>query len=139
MARHDTRCPSPVPENPKFMSPRAAIGLIGDGAVVAASGLGAHHRASILYWAIREAFEQTGHPRGLTLVNIGGHGGRGVLPGTLDELAHAGLCRRFITSHFETFRAIQDLAAGGHCELQCIPLGIMALLFDALTRDEALP
>ena len=24
--RHDTRYPSPVPENPKFMSPRDAVG-----------------------------------------------------------------------------------------------------------------
>jgi propionate CoA-transferase len=134
LARHDTRSPSPVPDNPKFMSPRRAVELIGDRAVVAASGLGAHHRASILYWALRERFEESGRPRGLTVVNIGGHGGRGVLPGTLDELALGGLCRRFITSHFETFRVLQDLGAGGHCELQCIPLGVLALLFDALGR-----
>jgi propionate CoA-transferase len=136
MARRDTRFPSPVPDNPKFMSPRAAVGLIRDGAVVAASGIGAHHRASILYWAIREMFAETGHPRGLSIVNIGGHGSRGVLPGTLDELARPGLCRRFITSHFETFRAVQELAARGECELQCIPLGMMAMLFDALSRGE---
>jgi propionate CoA-transferase len=136
MARHDTSTPSPVPENPKFLSPRAAVARIPDGAVVAASGLGTHQRASILYWAIREAFEQSGRPRGLSLMNIGGHGGRGVVPGTLDELARPGLCRRFITSHFETFRAMQQLAADGHCELQCLPLGIMALLFDALGRGE---
>lgn len=136
MARHDTRFPSPVPENPKFVSPRDAVGLIRDGAVLAASGLGAHHRASILYWAIRDTFAETGHPGGLSIVNIGGHGSRGVLPGTLDELARPGLCKRFITSHFETFRALQDLAANGQCELQCIPLGIMAMLFDALSRGE---
>src|SRR5215470_5003597 len=132
LARHDTRRASPVPDNPKFMSPRAAVALIRDGAVVAASGLGAHQRASILYWALRDVFAETGHPRRLTVVNIGGHGSRGLLPGTLDELARPGLCTRFITSHFETFRAFQELAAGGRCELQCIPLGVMALLFDAL-------
>jgi propionate CoA-transferase len=137
MARHDTGSPSPVPDNPKFMSPRDAVALIRDGAVVGASGIGAHHRASILYWALRERFEHTGRPRGLTLLNIGGHGSRGVLPGTLDELARPGLCRRFITSHFETFHALQDLAAGGQCELQCIPLGILALLFDALGRGKS--
>jgi propionate CoA-transferase len=136
MARYDTGFPSPVAGNPKFMSPRDAVGLIRDGAVVAASGLGAHHRASILYWAIRDAFTKTGHPRRLSLVNVGGHGGRGVLPGTLDELARPGLCTRFITSHFETFRAVQALAADGRCELQCLPLGVIALLFDALGRGE---
>jgi propionate CoA-transferase len=136
LARHDTHCPSPVPDNPSFMTPREAVGLIGDGAVVAASGLGAHQRASILYWALRDVFAETGHPRRLTIVNIGGHGSRGLLPGTLDELARPGLSARFITSHFETFRGFQELAAIGKCELQCIPLGVLALLFDALRRGE---
>jgi len=136
MARHDTHRPSPVPHNPKFKSPRDAVALIPDGAVVAASGLGAHQRASILYWALREAFTQTGHPRNLTLVNVGGHGSRGLLPGTLDELARPGLCTRLVTSHFETFRGFLDLAAAGKCELQCIPLGVLALLFDRLRRGE---
>ena len=136
MARHDTRCPSPVPDNPKFMSPREAVGLIRDGAVVAASGLGTHQRASILYWALRATFAETGRPRRLTVVNIGGHGSRGLLPGTLDELAQPGLCSRFITSHFETFRGVLELAAAGQCELQCIPLGVMARLFDAQRRGQ---
>jgi propionate CoA-transferase len=137
MARHDARFPSPVPDNPKFMSPRAAVGLIRDGSVVAASGLGTHHRASILYWAIRETFAQTGRPRGLTVMNIGGHGGRGILPGTLDELARPGLCGRFVTSHFETFHEFLQLGAAGQCELQCLPLGVIALLFDALGRGKS--
>jgi len=136
IARHDTHCASPVPDNPKFMSPRDAIRLIDDGSVVAASGLGAHQRASILYWAIREAFSETGHPRRLTVMNIGGHGSRGLLPGTLDELARPGLCTRFITSHFETFHAVTELAAAGSCELQCIPLGVMALLYDAQSKGK---
>ncbi|MFI5399244.1 MAG: malonate decarboxylase subunit alpha [Candidatus Binatia bacterium] len=136
MARQDTYYPSPVPENPKFMSPREAVRLIRDRSVVAASGLGAHQHASILYWAMRESFTETGHPRRLTVVNIGGHGDRGLLPGTLDELARAGLCVRFITSHFETFHAFLDLAAAGKCALQCIPLGVLGLLFDALSRGK---
>lgn len=134
LARHDTRAPSPVPDNPKFMTPRAAVELIRDGAVVAVSGLGTHQRASILYWALRESFATTRHPRRLTIVNVGGHGSRGLLPGTLDELAQPGLCTRFITSHFETFRGLLALAAAGKCELQCIPLGVLAQLYDAQRR-----
>ncbi len=136
MVRYDTRFPSPVPDNSKFMTPRDAVQLIGDGAVVAASGIAAHQRASILYRALREAFADTRHPRQLTLMNIGGHGSRGMLPGTLDELAQPGLCTRLVSSHFETCRAFLELAAAGTCELQCIPLGVMALLYDALRRGE---
>jgi propionate CoA-transferase len=133
---HDTSLPSPVPENPRFMSARAAVGLIGDGDVVAVSGLGGNQRASIVFWAIRETFEETGHPARLTLVNLGGHGGRGRAPGTLEELGRPGLCRRLITGHFETFRAMLDLAAAGKCELECIPQGTLALLIEALGRGE---
>jgi propionate CoA-transferase len=131
---HDTDYPSPVPQNPRFKTPRAAAALVADGDVVAVSGLGGNQRASIVFWALREAFEETGHPAGLTLVNLGGHGGRGRAPGTLEELGRRGLCRRLVTGHFETFRAMLDLAASGECELQCIPQGTLALLIDALGR-----
>jgi len=134
--RRDTRFPSPVPENLKFMSPRAAAALIRDGDAVAVSGMGGHQHASIIYWAIREAFEETGHPAGLTLMNVGGQGGRGLAPGTLEELGRPGLCTRFVTSHFETFKAMLDLAEAGQCELQCIPFGVLTLLFEALGRGK---
>lgn len=127
----DTNFASPFPGNEKFFTPREAARLIRDGDVVAASGLGAHQRASILYAAIVEEFTARGHPRDITAVNIGGHGGRGVLPGTFDELARPGLCARLISSHFETNHRFLELAAHGGCELQCLPLGIIALLYDA--------
>lgn len=133
---HDTRYPSPVPDNPRFVSAHTAAGLIGDDDVVAVSGLGGNQRASIVFWAIRERFAETGHPANLTVMNLGGHGGRGRAPGTLEELGRRGLCTRLITGHFETFRAMLALAATGDCDLQCIPQGTMALLIDALGRGE---
>ena len=89
-----------------------------------------------MYWAIREAFDQIGHPADLTLLSLGGGGGRGIAPGTLEELGRPGLCTRLITGHFETFFAMLDLAAAGQCELQCVPQGTMALLFRALARGQ---
>ena len=136
MLHRDTRRPSPVPGSPKFASAREAVERIPDGAVVAVSGLGVQQRASVLFAALRERFEETGHPRRLTLVNVGGHGGRGLIPGTLDELALPGLCARLVTSHFETMPAFLALAAAGRCELQCLPLGVIAQLYDAQRRGE---
>lgn len=133
-AWRDTAYASPVPENPKFMSPRDAVRLIPDGAVLATSGLGGNQRASILYDAIREAFAASGHPAGITLMDLGGCGGRGIAPGTLEELGQRGLCTRLITGHFETYRAMLALAEAGACELQCIPLGTLALLIEGLGR-----
>lgn len=133
---HDLDVPSPVAGNPRFMTPRAAATLLRDGDVVAVSGLGGNQRASIVFWAIRQRFEESGHPADLTVMNLGGHGGRGVAPGTLEELGLRGLCRRLVSGHFETFRAMLALAAAGDCELQCLPQGTMALLLDALGRGE---
>lgn len=130
--RRDIDYPSPVVDNPLFMSARDAVRMIRDGDVLADSGLGGNQRSSVIYWAIRDAFERNGHPAGLTVMNLGGHGGRGRMPGTLEELAQPGLCRRLVTGHFETLRGMLALAAAGQCELQCLPQGTMALLLDEL-------
>ncbi len=128
----NTHYPSPVKDNAKFMSPIEAVRLIGDGDVVADSGIGGTQRASVVYWAIRESFEKTGHPAGLTVMSIAGHGGRGLAPGTIEDLGRPGLCTRFVAGHFETCKAMLGLAAAGRCTLHCLPQGTMALLLDGL-------
>ncbi len=134
--KRDTHYRFTVPENPKFMGPRDAVALIHEGDVIAFSGLGGSQHPTIMYWAIRELFEETGHPRHLTVMCVGGMGGRGIVPGTLEELGQEGLCTRFITGHQETFKAMLRLADKGKMELQCVPQGTMSLLFDAQTRGE---
>jgi propionate CoA-transferase len=129
--RRDTTTRHGPGDNPKFLSPLEAARLIPDGAVVMSSGLGGNARPSILYWAIREAFQRGGHPRDLTCMSVGGIGGRGRAPGTYEELALPGLCRRFCAGHLETFKAMLKLADAGELELQCLPQGVMALLLDA--------
>jgi propionate CoA-transferase len=133
-ARHDTRIALRVPRNAKFMSARDAVERVPDTAVVAVSGLGGHQRASILHWALRERFEETGRPRRLTLVNVGGHGGRGVLPGTRSSPGPGS--SHDSCQHFETLPRFLELAAAGRCELQCLPLGVIAQLYEALGRGE---
>ena len=135
--RHDTNFRYTVPDNPKFMGPRDAVRqFIRDGDLIATSGLGAHQRASIMYWAIRELFEETGHPRDLGLLAAAAQGGRGRAPGTLEELGLPGLVRRLITGHLETFKAFLDLADQGQVQLECLPQGVLALLIDAQARGE---
>ncbi|HOV74736.1 MAG TPA: CoA-transferase [Candidatus Hydrogenedentes bacterium] len=134
--RRDTHYRFTIPDNPKFMGPRDAVKLIPDGAVVAASGLGANQWASILYWSIRELFQETGHPRDLTVMAIGGMGARGRAPGSLEELGLPGLCTRFFSGHLETFKAMLRLADQGKLELQCIPQGVMAFLIEGQGHGE---
>jgi len=134
--RRDTHYEFKVSGNPKFMGPRDAVRLIPDGSVIATSGLGANQWANILYWAVREVYEETGHPRELTCVSIGGHGGRGIAPGSVEEMGRPGLVTRFFTGHTETFKSMLRLADQGRLDLQCIPQGQLAFLIDAQGRGE---
>ena len=134
--RRNTHYRFTVPGCDKFMGARDAVKLIRDGDVVATSGLGSSQWPSILYWAIREMYKETGHPRGITVVSIGGQGGRGVAPSSIEEMGVEGLTTRFIAGHLETFKSMLRLADSGHLELQCIPQGPMAFLIDAQGRGE---
>lgn len=123
-----------VPGNPRFMSAREAVKLIPDGATVGVSGFAASMRSSIIYWAIREAFEESGHPRDLTAITMGGSGGRGRIPGTMEELALPGLIKRFITGHAETYKTLLRLTDEGHLEFHCVPLGMLVLAVGSMDR-----
>ncbi|MCK5861686.1 MAG: hypothetical protein KAH38_04325, partial [Candidatus Hydrogenedentes bacterium] len=80
--KYNLHYPSPVKDNPKFMTAWEAAQLIPDGAVIGTSGMGGNQRPSLLYWAIRDRFKEEGHPHGVTLIGVGGQGGRGRVPGT---------------------------------------------------------
>lgn len=129
--KHNSHWRSPVSENPKFMTPWQAVSLIKDGAVLGTSGIASNQRSSIMYWAIRERFLAEQHPRDLTVVCVGGQGGRGKVPGTLEEIGIEGLNTCLITGHTETFKAQLKLADKGKLELQCVPQGTITLLLRA--------
>ncbi|NLO32027.1 MAG: hypothetical protein GX117_01535 [Candidatus Hydrogenedentes bacterium] len=129
--KHNNHYPVPVKDNPKFMTAWQAMKLVKDGAVIGTSGLGGNQRCSLLYWAMREHFQAEGHPRDLTVVSIGGQGGRGKVPGTLEELGVEGLMTTMVTGHVETFKAQMKLADAGKLELQCLPQGTLALVLKA--------
>ena len=135
-AKRDTRYRLEVPGNPRFMSAREAAGLIQDGSVIGTSGLAGNQRVAIMYWAIRELFEETGHPKNLTMLCTGGQGSRGRVPGSMEDLGVEGLCTRLITGHQETFKSLLKLAAAGKLEIQCIPQGQVAFLMAAQGRGE---
>ncbi len=124
-----------VPGNPKFMGAREAVAMIKDGSVIASSGLAGNMRASFMWWAIKEMFEETGHPCNLTVISVGGQGGRGRIPGTLEELGLPGLCTRFFTGHTETYKSILRLADQGLCEVQILPQGTLTLILKAMGEE----
>jgi propionate CoA-transferase len=88
----------------------------------------------VWFSAIARSFEETGHPRGLTHVIVGAQGGRGRIPGTVEELGREGCVVRFIAGHHETVKSMLRLAERGAVELHTLPQGIEALLIEAQSR-----
>ncbi|MBI5070770.1 MAG: hypothetical protein HZB56_21315 [Deltaproteobacteria bacterium] len=136
-AKHDIDHRAPgLPRGGRFVTAREAVRLIPDGACVASTGMGGNMRPSILYWAVREEFERAGHPRGLTWVAVGGLGGRGRVPGTLEEVGRDGLVTRLVSGHLETVKSFLALADAGRCELHTMPQGVVAEAIEAQGRGE---
>ncbi len=123
-------------ENAKFMSARQAVSKVPDGAVVMSSGMGANMRPAILYFAFRDVHAETAHPQGITWISASGQGGRGRVPGTVEEVAQPGLCCRFISGHLETAHAMLQGGAEGRIELHTMPQGQLILAAEAQGRGE---
>ena len=116
--------------NPKFMTAREAVKMIADGDVIFSSAMAGNMRPSVFFWAIRDSFEKTGHPKGLTQIIVGAQGGRGRVPGTVEELGLPGLVVRFIAGHHETVKSMLRLADQGLVELHTLPQGIETFLIE---------
>ena len=118
----------------KFKSARAAADMIPDGACVISCGISGNARCSILFWAVRERFEQTAFPRELTWISVGGQGGRGRAPGTVEEVGLDGLVTCYISGHTETAKSLLTLADAGRLELHTLPQGEMTHVIEAQAR-----
>jgi propionate CoA-transferase len=119
----------PPKTNPgKFISAREAAGLIEDDSCVFSSGIAGNARCSIFFYAIRERFKRSGHPKSLTWINCGAQGSRGRVPGTIEELGLPGLMKSYLAAHVETAKAQLHLAQQGALELYTLPQGIISLL-----------
>ena len=121
---------------PKFRSARAAMDMVADGATVISCGISGNARCSIFFWALRERFEQTGAPRGLTWISVGGQGGRARAPGTVEEVGVEGLVTRYIAGHTETAKSMLRLAGDRKLELHTMAQGEMTSVLQAQARGE---
>jgi len=129
--RRDTAYLPPEPLSGKFRSARAAVDMIPDGACVISSGFAGNARCSIFFWALRERFEQSDEPCGLTWISVGAQGGRGRVPGTVEEVGLDGLVTRYISGHSETAKSVLRLADAGRMELHALPQGEMTHVIEA--------
>ncbi len=124
------------PVSSKFITAGKAAELIPEGSTVFSNGLAGNARCSVFFWAIREHFKKTGAPKNLTWINVGAQGGRGKVPGTIEELGAPGLMLRYIAGHLETCKAQLQLAENRQLELHTMPQGVMTLLLDSQVRGQ---
>ena len=128
--------PKKLKNNPKFITARKFAESIPDGSVCFSSGMAGNTRCSIFFWAIREVNAETGHPRDLTWVTVGAQGGRGRVPGTMEEMNAPGLVTHYIGGHVETAKAILKNVDKGLCDIQVLPQGQQTFQLEAQARGE---
>ncbi|MCO6383438.1 CoA-transferase [Oceanicola sp. 502str15] len=100
---------------------------VADGATVAIVGAGGGLlEPDAILAAIEARFLATGHPRDLTVLHAQGIGDRDARG--LNRLAHAGLVKRVIGSHWVWSPRMQALATSGQIEAYAVPGGVLSLL-----------
>ncbi|HPB51893.1 MAG TPA: hypothetical protein PLY68_10825 [Myxococcota bacterium] len=121
----------PKVSNPKFKTGLEAAAMIPDGAIVSGCGMASNVRPASIYRAVRQSFQNTGHPANLTWINAGGTGLRGKAPGGTEEVCVPGLLTHYISGHHETVRAGLELVAKGDMYLTVYPQGTLIHLIEA--------
>jgi propionate CoA-transferase len=106
-----------------------AAAAIPDGATVATDGFGMMGVPEAVLAAIERSFLARAQPRGLTLVHAAGQSNR--VDG-IEHLAHAGLVRRVVGSHWGMAPRMSALLAASRAEAVCLPQGQIAQLYQAI-------
>lgn len=110
------------------LTPREAAALVPGGATVAVGGSGSLLQVpETLLTAIEERHLVDGDPTDLQVVHTMGLGDRSKRG--LNHMAHEGLVRRFIGSHFVLSPDQQDLIASDMVEAVALPAGTITLLY----------
>ena len=111
----------------KILTPRDAARLIEDGQTITTSGFVGIGVPDELCHAIAEAFEDEGHPRGLTLVFAAGQGDGGERG--LNRLSPEGLLKRVVGGHWGLIPKIGRLCLDGKIEGYNLPQGCISHLY----------
>jgi propionate CoA-transferase len=110
----------------KIISADEAVAVIQDGDTLAIQGFVGIGVPDELILALERRFLSTGHPSGLTLL-LAAAPGDGKLSG-VNRLAHEGLFKRIIGSHYALIPRLAELAVEGKVEAYNLPLGAICHL-----------
>ena len=111
----------------RFITASQAAELVTDGDTLVTSSFIIHALPESLLKAVGKRFDETGHPRDLTVVHIAGAGGgdeRG-----LNYMAREGLLKRVIAGHWNMTRQVGKLALEEKIEAYNFPQGVLSHMF----------
>lgn len=106
----------------KFVSPEQLVEFIEDGQTLLTVGMSLVGASESVLSAIESRFLTIGHPRDLTLIHCAGQSDR---RGGIQHLAHEGLVRRIIGSHWGLAPRWMELISADIVEAYCLPQGQM--------------
>lgn len=117
----------------KLVTVGQAVDFIGDGCTLATVGFTLMGTAGTVLKEIERRFLETGRPSGLTLVHAAGQSDRS---DGIQHLAHRGLIRKVIGSHWGLAPRWGELIYNNEVEAHCLPQGQIVQLFRAMAAGK---
>ena len=115
---------------PHFITGAQAADLIRNGDTIATVGMTLVGSSETILKAIERRYLESGEPSGLTLVHASGQSNR---DGGIEHLAHEGLIKRIIGSHWGFQPRWMELIGENKVEAYCLPQGQIAHLYRAMS------
>lgn len=111
----------------KVMTPDEAVMLVKDGDTVATGGFVGSGNPEALTRALEKRFEESGSPKGLTLLHAAGMGNRD--GSASDHFAHEGMTKRTICGHYNLAPKLGQLIMENKIEGYNLPQGVISQMF----------
>lgn len=117
----------------KVLPASSAVDFIQNGSTIAVCGFTLMGSCETVLKEIEERFQEKGTPSQLTLVHCAGHSDR---VNGIQHLAHAGLIRRIVGSHWGLAPKWGEFIHNNEVEAHCLPQGQMTHLFRAMASGK---
>ena len=113
----------------KFVTAKQAAESIKDNSTICTIGMTLVSASESILKAIEKRYEETGYPKDLTLVHSCGQSDR---KDGIQHLAHEGLIKRIIGSHWGLQPKWMEMIASNKVEAYCLPQGQIAQLYRSM-------